>query len=101
MTVGVLSNRYCSAASPSTIVRRLRRSVSAMMSTILPLQCRAIDRINDRVAPRGIVTRVRIVEILAAAHAEPLHQAPAGLVAERSQERRVGSAGVSTCRYRW
>src|SRR3546814_558319 len=85
MTVGVLSRRNCSAASPSSIVRRIRRSVSAMMSTMLLLPCRTIDRIDDRVAPRGIVTRVGIVEIFAATHAEPLHQAPAGLVADHGQ----------------
>ena len=34
MTLGVLSNRSCNAASPSSIVRRMRRSVSAMMSAI-------------------------------------------------------------------
>src|SRR3546814_10820763 len=89
MTVGVLSNRYCSAASPASIVRRTRRCVSAMMSAMVLLPCRAIDRIDDSIAPRGIVTRAGLVEIFAATHTEPQQQAPTGGVSgnrQRSEE---------------
>src|SRR5690606_38228459 len=95
MTAGVLSRRCWRAASPSSIVRRTNRSVSATMSAIAAFPSGAVDRIDDRVVPRRIVAIVGIVELLAPAHAEAAHQAPAPRVAfDRERNDLLGAETV-------